>query len=166
MRDVLAIPVLAALVAGCAGARGDWPVLQSRPVESVRLPDPDAPPPPRPVADVPSATVLADADRLLAEAEADLRAAQGALAGALAAARGQPFGSPAWSAAQVAHSRLWEGCGPVARLRDRLTPPLPAGEPALPPAPSAEAAQRIERADALLARCEASAAQARAALAQ
>lgn len=158
--------VAAILVAGCAGARGDWPDLQSRPVEAVRLPDPDAPPPPRPMAPPPTAMALAEADRVLAGADADLRAAQARLHAALAAARAQPAGSDAWGRAQVALSRLWEACGPVARLRDELAPAMAPGEPAVPPAPSPEAARRLDRADALMARCEASATQARAALAQ
>ena len=164
MRCASLLPGLALLAAGCAGVRGDWPSLQSRRVELVRLPDPDAPPLPRPVAPAPPPSLLAEADRQLADAEADVRAAEAVLARALVAARGQPAGSLAWGWAQVAQSRLWESCGPVARLRDRLDPPA-AETAVLPAAPSPEAAQRIERADALLARCEAGAAQARAVLA-
>ena len=163
---ILAGVVAATFVAGCAGARGEWPDLQSRPVEAVRMPDPDAPRPPRRVAPAPGAETLARADRVLGDAEADLRAAQGVLDAALAAARTRPFGSPEWAAAQVAQSRLWEGCTPVALLLDELVPAVPVAEPALPPAPSPEAGLRIARANALLARCEAGAAQARAALAQ
>ncbi|MFN3288359.1 MAG: hypothetical protein ACK40H_07905 [Sphingomonadaceae bacterium] len=154
------------LMAGCARLQGEFPSLQSRPVEAVRLPDPDAPPPPRAVAAPPDAGVLAQADRTLAEAEADLAAAQAALARALAAARGQPAGSLAWTEAQVALSRLWEGCVPAAVQRDALVPATADDPPGLPPLPSPAAQARIERAEALMARCEAETERARAQLAR
>lgn len=161
-----AILLVLPLMAGCARLQGEFPGLQSRPVEAVRLPDPDAPPPPRAVADPPEAGALAIADRTLAEAEADLASAQAQLARALAAARGQPAGSLAWTEAQVALSRLWEGCLPAAIQRDALLPAPPGDPPGLPPLPAPSAQARIERAEALLARCEAETEQARAQLAR
>jgi hypothetical protein len=161
-----AILLVLPLMAGCARLQGEFPGLQSRPVEAVRLPDPDAPPPPRAVAAPPDAGVLAAADRVLAEAEADLAAAQAVLARTIAAARGQPAGSLAWTEAQVALSRLWEGCLPAAVQRDALLPAVPEEPPGLPPLPASEAQSRIERAEALLARCEAETERARAQLAR
>ncbi len=157
---------LALATAGCARLQGEFPSLQSRPAEALALPDPAAPPPPRAVAAAPDAAALAKADRALAEAERDLAAARDALASALAAARGQATGSLAWVEAQVALSRLWEACLPAAAELDALQPATPADPPGLPPLPAPEAQARIDRARALLARCEAEQASARAQLAR